>query len=172
MDITYEVFDKNIHNRDNFDCGENSLNNFIKSQANQRQKRHDAVTHVAVSRDSEIPKIILGFYTLSNNALLYQSLPKKQVKVLPEMQAIPSVKIARLARNSLYTNSGFGEYILMDALRYIYKMATTQIGIYAIDVDVVNEHVKKFYKKFGFTELQDSEASMFITIETVEGIIH
>ena len=125
MKIVYERLDKTLHDREDFDCGESLLNDFLLKQATQRQKRHDAVTHVAVQLyNDKYPKKILGFYTLTNNALFYSSFPNQHVKILPELQAVPSVKIARFARNKRYTNPGFGEHLLIDALKYIYKMAT------------------------------------------------
>lgn len=171
MKIVYEKLDKTMHDREHFDCGDSSLNNFLLKQAMQRQKRHDAVTHVAVQFAAKPLKKILGFYSLVNNALLYSVFPAQHVKILPELQAVPSVKIARLARNNLYTNPGFGEYLLIDALKYIYKMATEQIGIYAIDVDVINPQVKKFYQKYGFIEFMDKSDSMFITIDLLKQIL-
>ena len=70
-----------------------------------------------------------------------------------------------------YTNPGFGEYLLIDALKHIYKMATEQVGIYAIDVDAINPQVKKFYQKYGFIEFLDEPDSLFITIDMLKKLL-
>ena len=74
----FETFDKFIHDRVNFDCGSVELNEFLKTQANQRQKKNNAVTHVAVEKRAHItPKIIYGYYTISSYAVEFGILPEK-----------------------------------------------------------------------------------------------
>ena len=50
------------HDRAGFDCGEDSLNQFLKQRARQNAERNVSVTHVAVP-DAGDPSI-LGYYTL------------------------------------------------------------------------------------------------------------
>ena len=50
------------HNRAGFDCGEPSLNDFLKQRARQNAERNLGVTHVAVAAPGETT--ILGYYTL------------------------------------------------------------------------------------------------------------
>lgn len=171
MKIAFEILDKEIHNRDDFDCGNLELNNFLKIQANQRQNRNNAVTHVSVNADDiEIPKTILGYYTISNNSLIYDILPREDAKKTPSKESIPCLKLGRLARNKKYTNSGFGEIILMDVLRKALSLSQ-EVGIYLIDVDVKNEKVCRFYQKYGFKNFIDDSKHMFITLETIKKII-
>lgn len=154
MKITFEILDKDTHNRDDFDCGSEGLNSFLNKQANQRQKRHNAVTHVAVDADSRvIPKTIYGYYTLSNYCVEFNRLPPAD------------------ARNKLYSNSGFGEIILMEVFRKALSLSA-EVGIYLIDVDILNEKVGKFYKKYGFKEFIDENKHMFITIETIKKLFN
>ncbi len=170
MRITFEIPDKHLHDRDDFDCGSEELNIFLKSQANQRQKRHNAVTHVAVNAaESKVPKTIYGYYTLSNFSVECNILPPIDAKKLPLKEKIPCLKLGRLARNKLYSHPGFGEIILMEVFRKAVALST-QVGIYLIDVDILNIKVSKFYKKFGFQSFIDDNKHMFITIETLKKI--
>jgi len=168
MRITFEILDKHRHDRDNFDCGSEELNSFLKNQANQRQKRHNAVTHVAVDVDEvKVPKLIYGYYTLSNYSLDCNILPIAEAKKMPIKEKIPSLKLGRLARNKLYSNPGFGKIILMEVFRKAVALST-EVGIYLIDVDILNAEVGKFYRQFGFIEFIDDNKHMFITIETLK----
>lgn len=168
MRIAFEILDKQIHNREDFDCGAKDLNIFLKDQANQRQKRNNAVTHVAVDADSKgIPKIIYGYYTLSNHSLEYSILPSDDAKKAPHREKVPCLKLGRLARNRLYSSSGFGEIILIEVFRKAISLSS-EVGIYLIDVDLLNDRVSKFYKKYGFKEFIDDNNHMFITIETIK----
>jgi hypothetical protein len=66
------------HNRDNFDCGIEELNYFLRNLARQNLKKGLSRTFVAV--DKNIPEEVLGFYTLSLFELSSEKLPKKYAK--------------------------------------------------------------------------------------------
>ncbi len=168
MRIIFEVLDKDKHNRDNFDCGAKELNDFLRDHANQRQKRHNAVTHVAVDADSkEEPKIIYGYYTISNYCIEFSMLPPVDAKKAPRKEKVPCLKLGRLARNKLYTNAGFGKIVLLEVFRKAISLSS-EVGIYLIDVDILNEEVGKFYRKYDFKEFLVDKKHMFITMETVK----
>lgn len=166
--IIFEPLDQHVHNRLDFDCGSTELNNFLKTQAYQRQKKHNAVTHVAVNSEVILtPKIVYGFYTISNYCLEYSKLPRIDVKHISSKEKIPALKLGRLARNKLYTEPGFGEIILIEALRKTYSLSK-EVGIYLLDVDILNSQLSAFYKKYGFKEFIDDQKHLFITIKTIE----
>ena len=156
------------HDKENFDCGDDELNLFLKTQAGQRQRKHNAVTHVAV--DSQLKdgsKIIYGYYTLSNSSLEYQLLPPLEAKHASPKEKVPALKLGRLARNRLYTRPGFGEIILMDAFKRAIDLSE-EVGFYLIDVDVLNSRLIPFYKKYGFVAFKDKDLHLFITIATLK----
>jgi len=156
------------HNKEHFDCGDDDLNLFLKTQAGQRQRKHNAVTHVAVdSEPGHYPKIIYGYYSLSNSSLEYQLLPPLEAKHASPKEKVPALKLGRLARNRLYTRPGFGEIILMDAFKKALELSEVA-GFYLIDVDVLNSQLISFYKKYGFTEFKDKELHLFITVATLK----
>lgn len=168
--LNYESLDKALHNRDDFDCGEDSLNRYLSQLALQHQAKGGAVTHVAVKYNSSLPKIIYGYYTLVNNAIPFDNFPEVLVKGMPEVYPIPTTKIARLARNKIYTEKGFGEYLLIDAIKKI-LILSKESGVYAIDVDAINEGAKIFYRKYGFVEFLDNTKSMVLTIKTAKKLL-
>ncbi len=168
MRIIFEVLDKDKHNRDNFDCGAKELNDFLQNQANQRQKKHNAVTHVAIDIDAKNePKIIYGYYTISNYSIEFSMLPPVDAKKAPQKEKVPCLKLGRLARNKLYTNAGFGKIILQEVFKEAISLSS-RVGIYLIDVDILNEEVGDFYRNYGFKEFLDDKKHMFITMETVK----
>lgn len=176
IDIVYEVLDKEVHDRDTFNCKEEALNDFITSKANKGQKERNSTTHVAVELNVPSPKIIYGFYTLTHTILSYDIFPDKKlikpkyaIRFLPEQEALISIKIARLARNEFYTEPGFGEYLLIDALRRITRESRSFAGgIHVVDIDAKNESLKEYYRKFGFMEFKHKTNSMFIDMKTIE----
>lgn len=167
MRIIFEVLTA-IHDRKDFDCGSVALNLFLRDQANQRQKKYNAVTHVAVDLESaKVPKTIYGYYTLSNYSLEYDLLPPLEAKKTSPKEKVPVLKLGRIARNRLYTNPGFGEIILIDMFKKALSLSA-EVGFYLIDVDILNESLGDFYRKYGFKEFLRDPKHMFITMETVK----
>ena len=167
MEILFEPLSLE-HDKENFDCGDDELNLFLKTQAGQRQKKHNAITHVAVTHQMSIrPKIIYGYYTLSNSSLEYHWLPPLEAKKNSPKEKVPALKLGRLARNKLYTKPGFGEVILMDVFKRAIDLSE-EVGFYLIDVDVLNPQLVSFYKRYGFVEFKDQKLHLFITMATVK----
>jgi len=59
---------------------------------------------------------------------------------------------------------------LLDALFRAFTLSEESIGAMAVVVDPINKYAVKFYKKFGFEELPDSE-KMFLSMNTIKQIV-
>lgn len=171
--IVFEKLNRKEHDRDNFDCQNETLNNFLKLQAAQSQDKNTCVTYVAVELGSTYPKIIYGYYSISATSLHLDICPDvKEKKYLSKSSyLIPAIKLARLARNKLYTQPGFGEYILLEALREILNLSE-KVGFLCVDVDAKNYSVKNFYSKYGFLECVDSQYHLMITVSSIKKIFN
>ena len=68
--LVFEKLDATKHDRESFDCGEESLNVFLKLYASQHQKKGFCVTHVCFDnqQDNQFKKI-LGYYTISASSI-------------------------------------------------------------------------------------------------------
>ncbi|HEU0055452.1 MAG TPA: hypothetical protein VFQ39_19830, partial [Longimicrobium sp.] len=60
------------HKRDDFDCGEPALNEYLKRHARQNQERDVGRSYVATRPDD---LRVLGFYTLASGAVAFERLP-------------------------------------------------------------------------------------------------
>ena len=78
--------------------------------------------------------------------------------------------LGRLARDISAKETDLGEHLLLDALFRPYILSEESIGAMAVVVDPINEFALKFYKKYGFGQLPDSD-KMFIPINTIKKII-
>jgi GNAT superfamily N-acetyltransferase len=157
-----ELLDKN-HNRDDFDCGKALLNKYLKTQAGQDLKRKLAVCFVLSNNEKKIQ----GYYTLSNNSIPLSSFPEPIRNKLPKSYiAIPSTLLGRLAIDKKYQGQGIGKILLIDALKRSYEISQ-EIGSFAVIVDPIDKEAEKFYKKYDFIKLPDSE-KMFIAIKTLQ----
>jgi ribosomal protein S18 acetylase RimI-like enzyme len=165
IELIFEKFDKNIHDRNSFDCGLEVLNSFFKKRANQEQKKNLSVTYVAASASTPDKKSIYGFYTLTNSSISFDKLPYQLVKGIPATYSIPTIRVCRLAR--AIAQPGLGAELLKDALLRIIDLSKAA-GIRGIEVDAKHEQAKNFYRKFGFIELPDQGDSLFLPIDTLK----
>lgn len=167
-DVVFERLDPQKHDRINFDCGEKNLNIFLKLYASQQQKQGFCTTYVCISQNN--PKFIMRYYTISASSIAATNANSFSKKKLPYSN-IPTVKIGRLARDINSTPKGFGKFILESALNYCLEFATNHIGIWAIEVDAINENVKVFYEHFGFKELPGLPFRLLLPIQTLKMLI-
>lgn len=147
------------HQKQNFDCGEPSLNDFLKKYARQNDERGLGKTFVAVL-PNEVE--VLAFYTISTASVSFEMLPEK----LPRYP-IPTVHLGRLAVDKKMQGHGLGEILLIDALEKTVLIAD-KIGIYAIELYALTENAKRFYLKYGFVELKDDDKHLYLPIKTIK----
>lgn len=152
------------HNRKEFDCGKELLNNYLKNQAGQDVKRKLSACFVMVDNETIS---IQGFYTLSNNSIPLSSFSEQIRKKLPNSyKSIPTTLLGRLAIDKNYQGKGIGKILLIDALKRCYGIST-EIGSFGIVVDPIDDEAKNFYGKYDFIELPDSK-KMFIATKTLQ----
>jgi predicted GNAT family N-acyltransferase len=151
------------HDKRNFECGIDLFDNYIRKQANQDIKRKLSICFVLSNKEN----IVMGYYTLSNAEIPRRNLPSQISKKLPKSYSeIPGTLLGRLAIDKSISGKGFGELLLIDALKKSYEVAKYSIGSLAVIVDPINEDAERFYIKYGFIKLPDS-GKMFIAMKTI-----
>ena len=159
------ILDK-THNRKAFECEEQQLTDYIKKQVSQDIKKRLAVCFVAIDSDNNV----FGYYTLSSESLGREQIPDKYLKKVPQNYNAPVILLGRLARNITAKGTGLGEHLLLDALFRAFTLSEESIGAMAVIVDPMNQFAIKFYEKYGFEQLPDSE-KMFLPMSTIKQII-
>lgn len=161
--------DSSIHDRQSFDCGEESLNWFLQSQA----ARHMSA---GVSRTLILPTAnaasngnyaICSFYTIAPGEIRRETLPPSQAKKLPHYP-VPVFLIAQLAVDSKYQLRGLGKVTLIKALEKLW-LVNAEMRAYAVIVDCLNAEARLFYEKFGFDYLceHNGRDRLFLSMGTV-----
>lgn len=154
---------RSFHNKKNFSCGKDLLDNYIQRQANQDIKRKLSACFVLVDHKKAMIK---GYYTLSNSSIPLNNIPERTKKKLPESySSLPTTLLGRLAVDNYYKGKGIGKLLLIDALKRSF-VTSKSIGSFAVIVDPLDEEAKKFYNKYGFIELPDS-GKMFLPMKTI-----
>lgn len=150
------------HDRETFDCGEESLNDFLKRFARQNSEKGLGRTYVAVKPDG--PRI-LGYYTISSGAVTFDAVPEN----LPRYP-VPVLHIGRLAVDNSVKGQRLGNALLADALTRAVRISD-QLGVYAVEVYALNESAKNFYLKFGFAELADDKYHLYLPVRNIRKLL-
>ena len=153
--------DKKKHNRNHFDCGVEALNNYLRMMANQQSSKDN--TRTFVLEDESKPEYIIGYYTLTMTPIDLDALPTKLRKKYQNAHA--GGLIARLVVDKRYAKRGFGEWLLIDALKKL-LLANETVAFPLIIVDA-KEGAIQFYEKFGFTAFLDTPNKLFIKVADV-----
>jgi GNAT superfamily N-acetyltransferase len=146
------------HDRAAFDCGEQSLNEFLVRFARQNDEKGLGRTFVAVLPGD--PRIY-GYYTLSSGAVKSETLPEKRPRY-----PTPVVLLGRLAVDESAKGQGLGKILLLDALKRVLLLAD-QMGIYAVEVHAIDPQARSFYLKYGFTPLLDDDVHLYLTMKKI-----
>ena len=155
------LLDKAKHDRNQFNCGIEALNNYLKVMASQQAKKDN--TRTFILEDDNDNSHIIGFYTLTMTQIDLKALPDKLRKKY--QSSTSSGLIARLAVDDRYKGKGFGEWLLIDALRKLLA-ASESVAFPMVFVDA-KDGAKHFYERFGFQSFKDEENKLFITISDV-----
>ncbi len=147
------------HDLSGFDCGEPTLNDWLRRRAVNNESRFSR-TYVVCDGNR-----VVAYFCISAGAVERAAAPGKVRRNAPD--AIPVSVIGRLAVDRDYRGQGLGADILSDALRRI-AIASQSIGIGAVLVHAQDEAARRFYLRCAeFIEYPEDSRSMFLPIETV-----
>ena len=155
------LLDKSKHDRKGFNCGVEALNNYIKVMASQQSKKDN--TRTFILEDENESSQIIGFYTLTMTPIDLKALPDKLQK--KHSSSTSGGLIARLAIDERYKGKGFGEWLLIDALKKLLA-ASDSVAFPVVIVDA-KDGARLFYESYGFQAFQDAENKLFITISDI-----
>lgn len=159
-ELIIEPLNRN-HDRAAFNCGIDSLDRYLKHQANQDIKRR--ISRVFIARGCEEKTKVLGYYTLSSLSIDLSVLPATIVKRLPK-HPIPAALIGRLAVDTSAQGMGIGRMLLSDAIKRTLAVSD-DIAIYAMVVDAINPDAEAFYQRYGFSHLASGEHRLFLPLK-------
>ena len=150
-------------NRDRFDCGRESLNQWFW--------RHAWVNHAAgISRTNVICDVvtgeIAGYVTLTAAQIERAFLPKSHQRNKPD--PVPATLLGQLAIHRDYQGEGHARSLLLFALRAALR-ASRQIGSFGVITHPIDDKVRAFYKRWGFQDLPfDPRRAMIVRMIDLE----
>lgn len=146
--------------RSTFSCGSEPLDRYLRELATQDIRRRVAACFVALADERRI----VGYYTLATASVPLAGLPADVARKLPRYEAVPAIRMGRLAIDQAFKGQGLGGALLVNALR---RAADSEIAAFALIVDAKDEEAAAFYRHYEFIELADSPLRLFLPLATV-----
>jgi len=151
------------HVLDGFECGEPSLDEWLKKRA---LKNH-------ISGASRCFVIchgmkVIGYYSLSAGAIRRESVSKTMRRNMPD--PLPILLLGRLAIDRRYHNQGLGRALLRDAMIRAVNVSG-DAGVFALMVHALSEQARRFYLSRGFVESPLQPMTLMMTLTTIRSIL-
>lgn len=146
------------HVVDAFECGEPSLDDWLKRRATGNQASGASRTYVVC-----VDEVVVGYSCLAAGALGHADAPGALRRNRPD--PIPVMVLGRLAIHTGHHQVGLGTALLRDALRRTLQAADIA-GVAALLVHAISEDAKRFYKSRGFVESPVKPMTMCLILES------
>jgi GNAT superfamily N-acetyltransferase len=153
------------HPRRRFHCGEDQVDNWLRTKALQHQKKHLSTTKVLIDQQ----ETLAGFYTLATGQVDFRDLPSELARPLPR-RALPVAVLAWLGVDESYQGERLGGLLLAQALRDCYEASQT-FAFVAVILDCINNRAKTFYERWDFAELPGNPYRLFISAKTLSAMM-
>lgn len=131
------------HQLDEFECGEPSLDEWLKRRALANQSSGASRTFVVLDDDGRAR----GYYALAAGAVSHKSAISNVRRNMPD--PVPVMVLGRLAVDRGAQGQQLGAALLQDAVKRAMSVSSNA-GVRALLVHALHERAKQFYERYGF----------------------
>lgn len=146
------------HRLDDFECGVESLDQWLKRRARANQASGASRTYVVT--DSQ--RRVVGYYCLASGALALGEAPGGVRRNMPD--PIPMAILGRLAVDRSQQGQGLGTALLRDAVERT-QAASEILGIRGLLVHALSEEAKAFCERHGFHAASSRPMMLVMSLE-------
>lgn len=151
------------HETSRFECGEPTLDDYLRQRASQDVRRRVAQVFVAVAPQATE---VLGYYAVSAASFDREDLAPEAARRLPHYP-VPAALIGRLAADRRTRGQRVGEFLLLDALHRVLRVSAS-LGVHAVVVDALHLDAARFYARYGFQPFPSQPLRLFLPLKTIE----
>ena len=151
------------HQTAKFDCGNETLNDWLKKHALRNQDSGASRTFVICQGE-----VVVGYYALASGSVERISAPATIARNMPE--AVPVMIPGRLAVDLTNQGQGLGAALLKDALLRTLSVAQNA-GIRAVLVHAISEDAKRFYLRYGFRVSHVDAMTLMLPIHRIKTLL-
>ena len=148
---------------ENFNCGEISLDHWLKKRALKNDLGDASRTYVVCCDNA-----VIAYYSLHLGCIQHSEAVRKIKRNMPD--PIPAIVLGRLAVDELHQGKGLAKALIKDMfLRAI--QVSDLAGTKAVLVKALNDKVKAFYQSFGFVQSKTDPLLLMKAISEVRASI-
>lgn len=146
------------HDTSGFDCGNESLNTWLQTEARQARERGSAATYVWADAGR-----VVAYYAITPWQADRSEVSRGMAGGMTGW--IPGWLLARLALDRSLQGQGLSGALLKDALR---RILAAEIGSgRLIAVDAIDDNAASFYEHYGFQPVKSTPRRLVIKVSTV-----
>lgn len=149
------------HDVTSFDCGNASLNTWLRENSTQAQLSGTARTFI-YSEGNEV----LGYFSLVAGSVSRNAVSAR-VKRGTGPHDIPVIVLARLAVDLSAQGRSLGNFLLQDAILRVLNVSE-RVGVRAIVVDPIDDRAATFYEKFGFVRMKPTATRLYMLLDDLD----
>lgn len=146
--------------RQNFDSGEPSLNDWLQHRAMANQVSGASRTYVVTDSSKQLR--VVGYYCLVSGALALMDAPGALRRNMPD--PIPMTLLGRLAVDRHWHGKGLGVALLQDAVLRT-RQAAAIVGVRGLLAHALSPQAKAFYEHHGFAASPTQPMTLVLSLK-------
>jgi GNAT superfamily N-acetyltransferase len=151
------------HELNDFFCGVDSLDDWLKRRARANQVSGASRTFVVADNHKAV-----GYYALASGAIAVATSVGRFRRNMPD--PIPVAMLGRLAIDRSQQGRGLGRAMFRDCALRVAQAADT-IGIRGIVVHAISEQAKAFYQALGFDPSPAEPMTLMVTLADIRHLL-
>lgn len=143
------------YRRDVFDCGNDDLNDWLRTKAGQQERQHNTRTFLAIADGR-----IVGYYASTT----YQLDVDEAAAALgsgSRRYPMPAILLARLAVDRANSGHNIGRRLVLHFLKEMARLSHS-VGFEVVLVHAIDHDAASFYARCGFVPFADHQEKLFI----------
>ena len=153
------------HQLDEFDCGVDSLNRWLKHSALRADRQDTARTYVWTTRGDDR---VVAYFAITPT--LVDRKDDDISKSAAKLDRVPAFLIAKLAVDISIAGQGNGKELAFDAISRIVGVAQLGGGRLIV-VDAIDDGAVAFYKKLDFIEVEKHPRRLYMKVATAREVL-
>jgi GNAT superfamily N-acetyltransferase len=145
------------HQTELFDCGQDTLNYWLRRRARANQASGASRTYVCCVQDR-----VIGYYCISSGGLALRDAPGGLRRNMPD--PVPMAILGRLAIDRTWQGKGLGAALLQDAVLRV-RQAAHILGIRGVLVHAISPEAKAFYERYGFAATANQPMTLVLSLK-------
>ena len=149
------------HLLNEFECGQASLDEWLKRRALANQLSGASRTFVAAGQDGRV----YGYYAMAAGAVSHQQATNGVRRNMPD--PVPVMVLARLAVDRRAQGIKLGAALLQNAVNRAVAVSHN-VGVRALLVHALDDRAKQFYQQYGFQESPQHPMTLMLRLSAVK----